>query len=38
MTLNEILNKQLIITKVPLKCGDKELSKDLKVKLMGDEN
>ena len=35
MTLYEMLIKHNIITKVLLRDGDKELSKDLKVKLMG---
>ncbi len=34
MTLNEILTKQNVITKILLKDGDKELSKELKVKIM----
>nr|DAN74959.1 MAG TPA: hypothetical protein [Caudoviricetes sp.]DAW05409.1 MAG TPA: hypothetical protein [Caudoviricetes sp.] len=35
MTLNEMMIKHNFITKVLLRDGDKELSKDLKVKLMG---
>lgn len=34
MTLNDLLTKQNVITKVILKEGDKELSKELKVKIM----
>lgn len=34
MILNDILTKQNVITKVILKDGDKELSKELKVKIM----
>lgn len=34
MTLNDILTKQNVITKIILKDGDKELSKELKVKIM----
>ena len=34
MTLNDVLTKQNVITKVILKDGDKELSKALKVKIM----
>lgn len=34
MTLNELLTKQNVITKVLLQSGDKELSKELKVKIM----
>lgn len=34
MTLNDVLTKQNVITKVILKDGDKELSKELKVKIM----
>ena len=34
MTLNDVLTKQNVITKVSLKDGDKELSKELKVKIM----
>lgn len=34
MTLNEVLTKQNVITKIILKDGDKELSKELKVKIM----
>lgn len=34
MTLNEILTRQNVITKIVLQEGDKELSKQLKVKLM----
>lgn len=34
MTLNEILTKQNLITKILLSHGDKELSKELKVKIM----
>lgn len=34
MTLNELLTKQNVITKIILKDGEKELSKELKVKLM----
>lgn len=34
MTLNELLTKQNVITKIMLKDGDKELSKELKVKIM----
>ena len=35
MTLNELMIRHNFITKVLLRDGDKELSKDLKVKLMG---
>ena len=35
MTVNEMMIKHNFITKVLLRDGDKELSKDLKVKLMG---
>ncbi len=35
MTTNEALVKQNFITKVILKEGDNELSKELKVKIMG---
>ena len=35
MTVNEMMVKHNFITKVLLRDGDKELSKDLKVKLMG---
>lgn len=34
MTLNELLTKQNVITKILLQSGDKELSKELKVKIM----
>jgi predicted ATP-dependent protease len=34
MTLNEILTRQNLITKILLSHGDKELSKELKVKIM----
>lgn len=34
MTLNDILTKQNVITKIILKDGDKELPKELKVKIM----
>jgi len=34
MTLNELLTKQNVITKIELKDGNKELSKELKVKIM----
>lgn len=34
MILNELLTKQNVITKIELKDGDKELSKELKVKIM----
>lgn len=34
MTLNDVLTKQNVITKILLKDGDKELSKELKVKIM----
>lgn len=34
MTLNDVLTKQNVITKVILKDGDKELNKALKVKIM----
>lgn len=34
MTLNDVLTKQNVITKIILKDGDKELSKELKVKIM----
>lgn len=34
MTLNDVLTKQNVITKIVLKDGDKELSKELKVKIM----
>ena len=34
MTLNDVLTKQNVITKVILKDGDKELPKELKVKIM----
>lgn len=34
MTLNDVLTKQNVITKVILKDGDKELPKGLKVKIM----
>lgn len=34
MTLNELLTKQNVITKLLLQSGDKELSKELKVKIM----
>lgn len=34
MTLNELLTKQNVITKLILKEGDKELPKELKVKIM----
>lgn len=34
MTLNDVLTKQNVITKLELKEGDKELSKELKVKIM----
>lgn len=34
MTLNDVLTKQNVITKIVLKDGEKELSKELKVKIM----
>ena len=34
MTLNDVLTKQNVITKIILKDGNKELSKELKVKIM----
>lgn len=34
MNLNDVLTKQNVITKILLKEGDKELSKELKVKIM----
>ena len=34
MTLNDVLTRQNVITKIILKDGDKELSKELKVKIM----
>ena len=34
MNLNDVLTKQNVITKIILKDGDKELSKELKVKIM----
>ena len=34
MTLNDVLTNQNVITKIILKDGDKELSKELKVKIM----
>lgn len=34
MTLNDVLTKQSVITKIILKDGDKELPKELKVKIM----
>lgn len=34
MTLNDVLTKQNVLTKLILKDGDKELSKELKVKVM----
>lgn len=34
MTLHDVLTKQNVITKIILKDGDKELSKELKVKIM----
>ena len=34
MTLNDVLTKQNVFTKISLKEGDKELSKELKVKIM----
>lgn len=34
MTLNDVLTRQNVITKVLLKDGDKELPKELKVKIM----
>lgn len=34
MTLNELLTKQNVFTKLILKDGDKEVSKELKVKMM----
>ena len=34
MTLNDVLTKQNVITKIVLKDGDKELPKELKVKIM----
>lgn len=34
MVLNDVLTKQNVITKILLKDGDKELSKELKVKIM----
>ncbi len=35
MTLNELMIKHNFVTKILLRDGDKELSRDLKVKLMG---
>ena len=35
MTTNEILTKQNFLTKILLKSGNTELSKGLKVKVMG---
>lgn len=34
MTLNDVLTKQNVITRIVLKDGEKELSKELKVKIM----
>jgi hypothetical protein len=34
MTLNDVLTRQNVFTKIMLKDGDKELSKELKVKIM----
>lgn len=34
MVLNELLTKQNVFTKILLKDGDKELPKELKVKIM----
>lgn len=34
MTLNDVLTKQNVITKIVLKDGEKELKKELKVKIM----
>lgn len=34
MVLNDVLTKQNVFTKILLKSGDKELSKELKVKIM----
>ena len=34
MILNELLTRQNVITKIELKDNDKELSKELKVKIM----
>jgi hypothetical protein len=34
MTLNDLLTRQNVITKIELKDGNKELSKELKVKIM----
>lgn len=34
MTLNDVLTKQNVLTKIILKDGDKELPKELKVKIM----
>lgn len=34
MTLNDVLTKQNVVTKIILKDGDKELPKELKVKIM----
>ena len=34
MVLNELLTKQNVFTKILLKDGEKELSKELKVKVM----
>ena len=34
MILNELLTRQNVITKIELKDNDKELSKELKVKVM----
>lgn len=34
MTLNDVLTKQNVITKIILKDGDKELPKELKIKIM----
>lgn len=34
MTLNDVLTKQNVITKIVFKDGEKELSKELKVKIM----
>jgi predicted house-cleaning noncanonical NTP pyrophosphatase (MazG superfamily) len=34
MNLNDVLNRHNVLTKIELKNGDKELSKELKVKIM----
>jgi hypothetical protein len=34
MLLNDVLTRQIVFTKIVLKDGDKELSKELKVKIM----